>query len=217
MSTLEEASAFVAIVHNKQRGEGLWLAQNPFVQAVRTGSARWDEIHRWVRGMYATSCTYNEFLEFGVHAVPAEVLSRAQQDLNLLLRFAHAVGLTPVALPTSQQGRAFKDLEAWMRDRMAVTNDLASGHICWQLVAAMNPEAGDQLAEGLAAHFGCDDEQIRYFTAGMKSDTSADEDAVKMLNTIASAEWEMVLMDTLLLSRLVIRLYDSAADMWSSW
>lgn len=103
---------------------------------------------------------------------------------------------------------------------MAVTNDLPTGQICWQLVAAMNPEAGDQLAEGFpahfgCAHFGCDDEQIRYFAVGMKSNTKADEDAVEMLNTMASPEWDMVLTDTLLLSRLVTELYDSAGDMWS--
>lgn len=62
--------------------------------------------------MYATSRAYNELLEFGVQALPAEVLRRAQQDLNLLLRFADAVGLTPEDLLTSRQGRASKDLEA---------------------------------------------------------------------------------------------------------
>lgn len=81
------------------------------------------------------------------------------------------------------------------------------GRFCWQLVAAMSPEAGDRLAEGFETHFGCDHEQIRYFSVGMKSKSKADEYAANMLSTIASDhEWDMVLKDTLLLSRLLSRL-----------
>jgi pyrroloquinoline quinone (PQQ) biosynthesis protein C len=219
MSNLDQAFAFLAIVHNEQKRKGLWLAQHPFVQAVRIGSARRDEIQRWVRETYAITRTYSELLESRVQEqeLPTEMLRSAQRDLDLLLRFGEALGVAPGVLLTSQRGPAAKRLEAWIRERMAAPNDRTTGQICWHLMMAMSPEAGDCLAEGFETHFGCDDEQIQYFTVGMKSNANADEYAAKMLCTIASDKWATVLKDTLFVSRLVTGLYDSAGDMWSSW
>lgn len=47
-------------------------------------------------------------------------------------------GLTPEALLMSQQDPASKELEAWIREQMAVTNDLPAGQIL------LAPRGGDE-------------------------------------------------------------------------
>jgi hypothetical protein len=98
-----------------------------------------------------------------------------------------------------------------------VPNDALVGLICWTLVEAVSPDVADCLAEGVERHFGLDDKRIEYFTIGMKSKLRADEYAVEMLSRTATDRWDSFRINALIISRLVVRLYDSAGDMWSSW
>jgi pyrroloquinoline quinone (PQQ) biosynthesis protein C len=217
MANLDQARAFTTNVQDAQKSEGLWLAQHPFVQAVRTGSVRREEIQRWVRGAYRTARTYSEILESLGSQPPESLLPNARRDLDLLLQLGEALGVTQPAMLVSQKNAAAQSVEEWMQEHIAVPNDTLVGLICWTLVEAMSPDVADCLAEGVERHFGLDDEQIEYFTIGMKSKLRADEYAIEMLSRTATDRWDSFRTNALVISRLVVRLYDSAGDMWSSW
>src|SRR5262245_2050690 len=60
--SVKRARAFTAAIHEAQRSEGLWLAQHPFVQAVRSGSAKRGELAWWAHQTYCVTRTYGAIL-----------------------------------------------------------------------------------------------------------------------------------------------------------
>ena len=90
---MDQSLAFTTAIHDAQKSGGMWLAQHPFVQAVRMGSARCDEIERWVRRIYCTTRTYSEILQSLSPPPPAEHSLHARQDLDLLRQLGEALGV----------------------------------------------------------------------------------------------------------------------------
>lgn len=217
MVNLDQALAFTMTVHGAQKSEGLWLAQHPFVQAVRIGSARHDEIQRWVGQIICANRAYREIFESLSPQPAVEPFFNARRDLDLLIQLGEALGVPELVMATSEPNFAARSVEAWMRERMAMPAEHSAGPICWALVEAMSPETGGYLAEGAEKHFGLGHEQVRYFTIGMKSKLGADEYAAKMLSGLALDQWDSFQEETLVLSRLLVRLCDSIGDIWSAW
>jgi hypothetical protein len=81
----------------------------------------------------------------------------------------------------------------------------------------MSPETARYLAEGTKEHYGLSAAQIQYFTVGMTSKDDADQHAAQQLAQLPIDLWASVREETLILSRLLGQLYNSAGDMWSSW
>lgn len=216
MADLNQALAFSTMVHDAQKREGLWLAQHPFVQAVRSGLARRDEIKRWVRQVFCTTRTYIEILESVNPQTATEPPLNARRDLRLLIQLGEALGVSEHVMAASEPYAAARSVEAWMRQHLAASKD-SGGQICWALVEAMSPETGDFLAEGFERHFEVRGEQIRYLTLGMKSNLGVDQYAAEKLINMPMDEWDSLQKQTLLLSRLLVQLYNSVGDMWSAW
>src|SRR5438477_11226025 len=59
---LNQALAFAIAVHESQKRENLWLGRQPFVDAVRDGSADRHQLAWWVRQIYCTTRMYGEIL-----------------------------------------------------------------------------------------------------------------------------------------------------------
>jgi hypothetical protein len=217
MANLDQSLLFITSVHDAQRREGLWLAQHPFVQAVRTGSARRDEIERLVRQILAVTRNHCEILGSLSSRVPAETVLNAKRDLDLLVQLGEALSIQGAAAGESEQDSAAGNVGAWMRKHLAVPDAPAVGLVSWALVEAMSPEVGDHFAYGLSIHFGLEEKHLQYFAVAIKSRSGSDGDAAKIIGGLPMEQWDSVREQTLILSRLIVRLYDSVGDMWSAW
>lgn len=217
MVDLNEALAFTGIVHDAQRSEQLWLADHPFVQAVRAGSARRSEIELWVRQVHVINGIYREILEALSPQEPAEAVEDARRDHHLLIQLGEALGITGSVMERSEPNSAAQSVNAWLRQQLTPTDEQNAGQVCWALAEAMSPETGDYLAEGAEKHFGLTGDQLQYFTVGMKAKAGADAYAAKMLSRVSRERWETLQEQALVLSRLLVSLYHSVGDMWSAW
>jgi pyrroloquinoline quinone (PQQ) biosynthesis protein C len=211
-TVLDRELAFTATVHNAQRGEGLWLAQHSFVQAVRSGSAKREELARWVRQIFCITKTYGAILK-SLRPPPVGIWIDPWHDLDLLFQLGGALGIEQPALAISEPNLVTRGVQIWLRQCLTPRSRHIAAQVCWALVEAMSPETGGYLAEGAAKHYGLKANQLQYFRIGMKSRRRADKYAANLLTRIAADDWESVQEQTLLVSRMMFRLYESIADM----
>ena len=76
----------------------------------------------------------------------------------------------------------------------------------------MSPETRDRLAEGVARHFGLETNQLSYFKTSIGARRGADGYAANLLTQLAPGDWNAVQEKTLLLSRLMVHLYNSVGE-----
>src|SRR5438105_2304288 len=204
---LNEALAFARAVHHSQKREDLWLGRQPFVEAVRDGSADRQELARWVRQIYCTTRTYGEILRSMSPPPPVGVWTDPWGDMTQLVELAGALGIGPREMAISQPHPATRAVQIWLREHLSNRALHIGAQACWALVEAMSPEAWAHLAEGSLRHFGLTAKQLGYFKIRMKSRTRADRYAANLLTQIAMDDWCSVQETTLLVSRLMVRLY----------
>jgi hypothetical protein len=203
------APAFTVAVHQAQRKEGLWLAEHPFVQAVRNGSATPDDMRRWVRQIFCMTGTYGEVLQSLNPPPPVGVWLDPWRDLEMLARLARALGIPQGSLVASTPCVDARVLQSWFQHELTAPSRHIRAQACWALVEAMNPEVGACLAEGAARHLGLKPWDLGYLKIGMKSRSGADRYAARLLRQIPTWEWPSIRLQTLQVSRLMCRLYDS--------
>jgi hypothetical protein len=206
---VSQALAFAARVHDKQKIEGLWLAQQPFVHAVRSGWATPEDLARWVRQVYCTTATYGEVLRSMCPPPPVGLWTDPWRDMEQLIELAGALGVGPVEMERLATNPATRAVQVWLRQNLTDPSRHIPAQVCWALVEAMSPETGTHLDGGAAKHLGVKAKHLGYFRIGMRSRRSADRYAANLLTRIAMKEWCVVQEKTLLLSRLMIQLYDS--------
>ena len=217
MSSLEQAHAFAALVHKRQKSEHLWLAQHPFVQAVRAGSATRHELERWVRQVYCITTTYGEILTSLRPPPRVGVWLDPWLEIDLLLQLGEALGIRRSEMAVADPNIHIRGIQLWLRQHLADPSLHVAGQVCWALHEAMSPEAGALLMEGANRHFGLKASQLEYFKSGMKSRKHADKYAATLLTQFARKDWASVQEQTLVISRLMEGLYSSVGDISSTW
>ncbi len=217
MISLEQALAFTATVHDTQKKEDLWLAQHPFVRAVRAGSAGRHELNLWVSQVYCATRAYSMILESLSPPPPVGVWTDPWRDIDLLFHLGCALGTPRHELAMSRPNLATRSVQIWLRQHLTIRSRHIPAQVCWALVEAMSPETGASLAEGSVRHLGLQAKHLGYFKIGMTSRQRADKYAANLLTQIAIEDWGLVREQTLMISRLMVRLYDSIADASSTW
>ena len=209
---LNEALAFIASIHAVQKSDGLWLAQNPFVQAVHAGSTKRDALARWVRQIYCITRTYGAILRSMNPPPPVGIWIDPWRELDLLLQLGSALGVERRDMEILDPNFVTRNMQVWLRGRLTVRSRHITAQVCWALMEAMAPEAGTYLVEGATKHFRLSSKQLGYFSFGMRSRRRADRYAANLLTRLALAEWRAVQEETLLVSRLMCQLYESVGD-----
>ena len=151
-SRLKRALAFTARVHDRQRRDGLWLPQHPFVHAVRTGSAMAEDLARWVRQVYCTTGTYGEILRSMCPPPPAGIWTDPWREMDQLAELAGALGIGPLEMSKPSTNPATRAVQIWLRQNLTIRSQHVAAQVCWALVEAMSPETGACLAAGAAKH-----------------------------------------------------------------
>jgi pyrroloquinoline quinone (PQQ) biosynthesis protein C len=192
--------------------EGLWLAQHPFVHAVREGLARREHLGRWVRQIYCTTKSYGEVLASLSPSPPVGIWLDPWHDLDLLLELGAALGVSHRDMAASEPNLVARGLQLWFRTRLTTPSLHIAAQTCWALVEAMSPETGVSLADGAGRHFGCKGRQVDYFRIGMKSRQRGDRYAANLLSRIPAEDWPSIRAQTLLVSRTMNELYYSVAE-----
>ena len=203
------APDFTVTIHQAQRKEGVWLAEHPFVQAVRSGLATRDDMRRWVRQIYCTTRTYGEVLLSLSPPPPVGVWLDPWRDLEMLAQLARALGVTQGSLAASTPSVDARVLQSWFHLVLTPRSHHIRAQVCWALVEAMNPEVGACLAEGATRYFGLKLKDLAYLKMGMKSRRGADRYAARLLSQIPTPEWPSIRFQTLQVSGLMARVYDS--------
>lgn len=209
---LNHAWVFTALVHDTQKRDGLWLPQHPFVQAVRDGSASRQEFSIWVNRVYRITRVYGELLRAMCPPPPVGVWTDPWRDMDQLTELAGALGIEPAVMASSGTNPATHAVQIWLRKNLTNRSEHVAAQVCWALVEAMNPETGAYLAEGAARHFGLKATPLEYFKIGMKSRRRGDRYAANLLTRIDMDDWCLIQEKTLLVSRLMVQLYDSAGE-----
>ena len=209
---LKQALAFTAGVHDRQKRDGLWLPQHPFVHAVRTGSAMPEDLARWVRQVYGITGTYGEILRSMCPPPPAGIWTDPWREMDQLVELAGALGIGPPEMAKSGTNPATRAVQIWLRQNLTNRSQHIAAQVCWALVEAMSPETGACLAAGVAKHFGLNNNHLGYFKMGMRSRQRADRYAANLLTRIETDDWRVVQEQTLLVSRLMVQLYDSIGE-----
>ena len=210
---LDRARAFTAAIHNIQRSEGLWLAQHPFVQAVRKGSAGRGDLARWARQIYCVTKTYGAILQSMNPQPPVGIWIDPWRDLELLVKLGGALGIERRDMKILEPNLVTRRVQVWLQHRLTTRSRHIAAQVCWALMEAMSPETGVYLAQGTAKHFGLKSKQLEYFRIGMRSRRRADQYSANLLTRIAVSRWDSVQEEALLLSRLMFQLYESVGDM----
>jgi len=209
---LNHTLVFAARVHDRQKREGLWLPQHPFVQAVRGGSASRREFSVWVSQIYRITRIYGELLRAMCPPPPVGVWTDPWRDMDQLAELAGALGIEVAAMASSGTNPAARAVQIWLRQNLTNRSEHVAAQVCWALVEAMNPETGAHLAEGAAWHFRLKATSLEYFKIGMKSRRRADRYAANLLTRIDRNDWCLIQEKTLLVSRLMVQLYDSVGE-----
>ena len=140
--------------HYRQKRDGLWLPQHPFVQAVRDGSASRREFSVWVSRIYRITRIYGELLRAMCPPPPAGVWTDPWRDMEQLTELAAALGMEPAGMASSGTNPATRAVQIWLTQNLTNRSEHVAAQVCWALVEAMNPETGTYLAEGAARHYG---------------------------------------------------------------
>ena len=128
---LNEALALTKAIHAAQKIEGLWLAQHPFVHAVREGLARREDLGRWVRQIYCTTKSYGEVLASLSPPPPVGVWLDPWRDLDLLLELGAALGISRSEMAASEPNLVARGLQLWFRDRLTTPSRHIAAQTCW--------------------------------------------------------------------------------------
>ena len=211
-SGLKHALLFAEEVHDQQKRAGLWLPQHAFVQAVRDGSASRREFSVWVSRIYRVTSVYGELLRAMCPPPPVGVWTDPWRDMGQLSELAAGLGMAPAGMANSGTNPATRAVQIWLTQNLTNRSEHVAAQVCWALVEAMNPETGACLAEGAARHFGLKGAALEYFKIGMKSRRRADRYAGNLLTRIDEDDWRLILEKTLLVSRLMVQLYDSVGE-----
>lgn len=209
---LNSALIFTAEVHDRQKRDGLWLPHHPFVQAVRDGSASRREFSVWASRIYRITRIYGELLRAMCPPPPAGVWTDPWRDMDQLTELAGALGIEPAVMAKSETNPVTRAVQIWLRQNLTNRSEHVAAQVCWALVEAMSPETGAGLAEGAARHFGLKATALDYFRIGMKSRRRADRYAANLLTRIDRDDWGLIEEKTLLVSRLMVQLYDSVGE-----
>jgi hypothetical protein len=209
---LNQALAFTALVHERQKRDGLWLAEHPFVHSVRAGSASPEDLARWVRQIYCITGTYAGILRSMCPPPPVGVWSDPWRDMAQLIELAGGLGVGPPEMASPRTNRATRAVQIWLRHNLTNRSQHIAAQVCWALVEAMSPEAAACLAEGAVRHFDLKAKALAYFKIGMISRRRSDRYAANLLTRIAMDDWRVVQEKTLLVSRLMVQLYASAGE-----
>jgi hypothetical protein len=217
VETIDEALAFAVSVHSAQKIEGIWLCNHPFVEAVRAGVARREEIARWVTQVFCITRNFDELLQ-SLHVVPvARCLVGMRRDLGLLIDLGEAVGLSRTNMLDAEPNKTTVRIQEWANEYVSDPDKFLIAQVCAELLGNMKAEVGAYLAEGSEKHYGLKHEQIRYFTVCMGTDHDSDKEAAELLKLVPKEKWECVHQQTLTQNRLIHTMYNSIGDMWSSW
>jgi pyrroloquinoline quinone (PQQ) biosynthesis protein C len=203
---------FTARVHDRQKRDGLWLPQHPFVQAVRNGSVSRRVFSAWVSQVHGITSVYGELLRAMCPPPPAGVWTDPWRDMDQLAELAGALGIEMSALENSQTNPATRAVQIWLRQNLTNRSEHVAAQVCWALVEAMTPESGAYLAEGTARHFGLKAAALEYLKSGMKSRRRADRYAASLLTEINKEDWPLIAEKTLMVSRLMAQVYDSLGE-----
>jgi pyrroloquinoline quinone (PQQ) biosynthesis protein C len=209
---LDRARAFTAAIHDIQRREGLWLAQHPFVQAVRNGSAKRSELAWWARQIYCVTKTYGAILKSLNPPPPVGIWIDPWRDLDQLIQLGGALGVKRRDMEILEPNLETRGIQLWLQWRLMARHRHITAQVCWALMEAMSPETGTLLGKGATKHFGLKPKQLGYFRIGMRSRRSADKYAANLLTRVPLSRWNAVRKDALLVSRLMFQLYESVVD-----
>lgn len=209
---LNHAIVFAALVHDRQKRDGLWLPRHPFVQAVRDGSSNRRAFSAWVIQVYAITSVYGELLRVMCPPPPAGVWTDPWRDMDQLAELAGALGIEMAALEDSVTNPATRAVQIWLRQNLTNRSEHVAAQVCWALAEAMSPEVGVYLAGGAARHFGLKASALDYLRIGMKSRRRADRYAASLLTEVNKDDWRLIEEKTLLVSRLMAQLYDSLGE-----
>jgi pyrroloquinoline quinone (PQQ) biosynthesis protein C len=206
------ALAFIKAVHAAQKVEGLWLAQHPFVHAVREGLAGREDLVSWVRQIYCTTKSYGEVLASLSPPPPVGIWLDPWRDLYQLLELGAALGISHRDMAASEPNLVAHGLQLWFRTRLTTPSLYTAAQACWALVETMSFEAGSSFAGGAARHLGLKKGQLNYFNIGMRSRQGGARYAAALLSQIPTEDWPSVRTQTLLVSRAMNELYYGVAE-----
>jgi pyrroloquinoline quinone (PQQ) biosynthesis protein C len=226
MSSLDEANEFSAKVRERQKKEGVWLADCLFVDRVATGKAAKSEIGEWARQFFVAI----EHLHRIAHArpkvrlegLPPDIkkhfwenrveeqygaLSNTAGHLELLIQLGEAAGVSRLDMVTSKPNAQTRKVMDWAQEHVPQADEFLTAQVVVGMLEAMNPAASTKLAEGCQKHYGMTDMQVRFFTVHIVADAEHGEVANRILSLVPKDRWAMIEDQALLQSHLF-------HDMW---
>jgi len=217
LGTINQALAYVDSVHSAQKSEGIWLADHPFVQAVRVGIARPDEIARWATQVFCITRNLDELVHFHFGDPVAAVFNAMHRDLPLLIQLGGALGVSSLNMLSGEANQTTRKIQQWAKQHISVRDTFLTAQVCLELLESMSPDVGVYLAEGSQRHYGLKSEEIRYFTVRAGTKHELDEHAAELLTLLPEEKWNYIRQETLSQNRLMHAMYNSIGDMWSGW
>jgi pyrroloquinoline-quinone synthase len=228
MTDLKQAQDFSAEIRLRQQQDGVWLADNPFVERVATGRATRSEMGEWAKQFFCAI----EFLHKLAHSRPKASLAGLKPEfkkffwenrveeqygaisgtaghLELLIQFGEAVGVARLEMVSARPNEATKRVMDWASTHVPAPEDFLMAQVVVGQLEAMNPAASTRLAEGCRKHYGLSDMQVRFFTVHIYADAEHGEVANQLLTLVPRERWPEIRSHALEQSRLF-------AEMWSS-
>ena len=211
VTTLDEAHEFMAEIRDAQKREGIWLARSPFSQRVAKGEAAREEIGEWCKQFF---CALTHFHR-GAHSRPRTrltglrpefkkhfwenrieeeygALSNTAGHVELLLRFAEAVGVSRLDMVTAKPNDATRAVMDRASRTLPDPDDFLPGSVVTGALEAMNPETSTIISEGLIKHYGLSERDVQFFTVHIYADAEHGEVGAQLLTLVPRERWPAI-------------------------
>lgn len=226
-SSIDEARAFTDQVQARQRKAGLWLAENPFVQAMHRGEATKQQVGEWCRQLFVAI----EHLHRIAHSRPRlrldgmpkkykahfwenrveeqyGALSGTAGHLELLIQLGEACGVPRLDMVQSKPNTATRMVMDWASEHVPAEEEFLTAQVVIGFLEAMNPETSTLQAEA-CRQMGLTEEEIRFFTVHITADAEHGDVAIEFLTMVPQEQWPMIEEQVMEQSRLFHDMYAS--------
>jgi hypothetical protein len=226
----EDAGEFVDNIYKGLRSKGLWLADHPFVMALRAGEATRDEVFECAKQFFfveeALNTFHNSVPVHIPHAEPSaernairpQTLKRVEfaRHVGLFVELGVLLGLSREQLPIGLPNRASLALREW-----AVSNDAPEdcylGPICGGILSAIACGLGHRLADGVEQHYEVKAEETWLLRAHATQEREHSRRVISLFAEVPMERWEYVHHQVSIQSHLIFEICNSAGTMYSSW
>jgi pyrroloquinoline quinone (PQQ) biosynthesis protein C len=217
--------SFTTQVEDRQRQQGYWLADQPFVRGIGDGSLTEAQIVDWIQQFFVTitrvmrsahsrprlptalfSPDMKRYMwenrveeEFGA-------LSNTAGHVELLLRLAETFGLSRLDMAKVVPSETTAELLAYV-EAICHEKDVVSSQIMLGFFEAMMPEACERLAAGFQTQYDRTEDDVQFFSVHIFADEEHGDIAKRMVALVPEEQLDELADIVLEYTRLSINVW----------